>query len=138
MLCPAPLVVVSMLEIDSLLDTDPADLPASSRYLLEMDFTSANNLSDEQKSYWVYAMKAACRAGRRTLAKERLVGKGARSRRLAPAIQRIRRTRQSLGSAAVERQIALDFKPRQSNPRKRKSLRALEGDYPSNRRKHPD
>ena len=52
--------------IDRLSTIDPADIPDESKYLLEMDFSSLRNNSLEQQSYWVYAMKAAFCAGRRT------------------------------------------------------------------------
>ena len=52
--------------IDRLSTIDPADIPDESKYLLEMDFSSLRNNSLEQQSYWVYAMKAAFSAGRRT------------------------------------------------------------------------
>ena len=46
-------------EIDRLAHLSPADLPASSRYLLEIDFSSLKTSSTEDQSYWVLAMRAA-------------------------------------------------------------------------------
>jgi len=54
---------VTLATIDRL---SPADIPDKCKYLLEMDFSSLRNNSLEQQSYWVYAMKAAFCAGRRT------------------------------------------------------------------------
>ncbi len=50
-------------EVDRLLDTAPEDIPAGSQYLLEIDYSTLYNASLERQSYWVLAMKAACRAG---------------------------------------------------------------------------
>ena len=54
-----------LLEIDHLAQMSPEDLPDSSKYLLEMDFSSLSNDSAKQQSYWIYAVKAARHAGRR-------------------------------------------------------------------------
>ncbi len=51
-------------EVDRLLDTAPEDIPAGSQYLLELDYSALYNASLERQSYWVLAMKAACRAGK--------------------------------------------------------------------------
>ena len=58
-------------EVDRLAEVDPILLPESSRYLLEIDFTSLLNGNLEKPSYWVLAMKAAVKAGQRTLARSR-------------------------------------------------------------------
>jgi len=42
---------------------DPAQLPEGSRYLLEIDFATLGTL--EKQSYWLFAMRAAVRAGKR-------------------------------------------------------------------------
>ena len=52
-------------EVDHLLDTAPEDIPAGSQYLLELDHSALFNSSLERQLYWVLAMKAARRAGRR-------------------------------------------------------------------------
>ncbi len=54
-------------EVDSLLDTSPDKIPEGSMYLLELDFSSLYNTSFEWQPYWVQAMKAAWRAGQRTV-----------------------------------------------------------------------
>jgi hypothetical protein len=51
-------------EVDWLLDIAPEDIPAGSQYLLELDYSILYNASLERQSYWVLAMKAACRAGK--------------------------------------------------------------------------
>jgi len=45
--------------IDRLSQMSTEDLPNSSKHLLEMDVSSLNNNSLEQKSYWIYTVKAA-------------------------------------------------------------------------------
>ena len=49
-------------EVNSLLDTPPKDVLEGSRYLLELDFSTLNNATFEQQSYWVLAMKAVRKA----------------------------------------------------------------------------
>ena len=55
-----------LLEIEKLLDIDPANIPAESIFLLEMDYDRLYRSSFEKQSYWVVAMKAVYRAGHRT------------------------------------------------------------------------
>ena len=52
-------------ELDGLIDTPPDEVPEGSRYLLELDYSDLYNALFERQSYWVLAMKAAHRAGRR-------------------------------------------------------------------------
>lgn len=52
-------------ELDRLIDTPPDEIPEGSRYLLELDYSELYTSSFESQSYWVLAMKAARRAGRR-------------------------------------------------------------------------
>jgi hypothetical protein len=61
-------------EIDWLLDTAPEDILAGSQYLLELDYSELFNTSLERQSYWVLAMKAACRAGKRDATASKLRG----------------------------------------------------------------
>ena len=65
-------------EIDRISQTDPDSIPERSRYLLEIDFATIPHATAEAQSYWLFAMKAAITAGRRT----------ARSSRQATARQR--------------------------------------------------
>jgi hypothetical protein len=52
-------------EVDWLLDMAPEDIPAGSQYyVLELDYSALYIASLERQSYWVLAMKAACRAGK--------------------------------------------------------------------------
>jgi hypothetical protein len=52
-------------EVDWLLDTAPEDIPAGRQYLLELDYSTLYNAPLEWQSYWVLAMSATCRAGKR-------------------------------------------------------------------------
>ena len=53
-------------EIDHFLSMSPEDVPEESRFLLEINFHSIRTAATEHQSYWVHAMKAAVKAGRRT------------------------------------------------------------------------
>ena len=55
-------------EIERLVECDPDEIPQESKFLLEMDFQTLYNSSFKKQSYWVRAMKAARRAGRRAVA----------------------------------------------------------------------
>jgi hypothetical protein len=52
-------------EVHELLETPSSDVPPESQYLLELDHSSMYNVSYEEQAYWVLALKAARRAGRR-------------------------------------------------------------------------
>ena len=58
-------------EVDRLAEVDPILLPESSKYLLEIDFSSLHRDTLERQSYWLLAMKAAVKAGQRTVARSR-------------------------------------------------------------------
>ena len=67
-------------DIRHLMDTDPDEVPESSRYLLELDFTQLSNSGYEHQAYWVVAVKAARQAGRRTWARLSKMGSSAKRR----------------------------------------------------------
>ena len=52
-------------DIRNLMDTDPEEVPAASRYLLELDFSHLADSVNEDQAYWVVAVKAAKVAGQR-------------------------------------------------------------------------
>ena len=52
-------------EVDRLSQLDPSQIPESSKYLLEIDFSSFKNENLVDQSYWLFAMRAAKKAGRR-------------------------------------------------------------------------
>ena len=58
-------------EVDRLSEVDPILLPTDSKYLLEIDFSSLHRDTLEKQSYWLLAMKAAVRAGQRTVSRSR-------------------------------------------------------------------
>jgi hypothetical protein len=66
-------------EVDCLMDTNPAEIPQGSQYLLEKDFISLYKASFERQSYWVLAMKAAWQA--RCCAEHNSKSRGASHRR---------------------------------------------------------
>ena len=51
-------------EVDRLSQINPLKVPASSRYLLEIDSSSFHNNSIKDQSYWLFTMRAACKARR--------------------------------------------------------------------------
>ena len=67
-------------EVETLLETDPLEVPAESKFLLEFDFDSLYRSSFERQTYWVRAIKAARRAGRRTALLRSRRGAGAHRR----------------------------------------------------------
>ena len=123
-----------LLEIDRLLDVNPNDIPTESKFLLEMDFDSLYRTSFEKQSYWVVAMKAAHRAGRRT--------KLLRRRRRASTARRAkkqRHTRPTLDNARVMRQIQEEQGKCLPTTRRRPHPASIEAQLKSNKRlKHPD
>lgn len=52
-------------EIARLADSNPEDIPAESRFLLEVEVTTLDQKSTEHQTYWIAAMKAALKAGKR-------------------------------------------------------------------------
>ena len=124
-------------ELDRLIDTPPEEVPEGSRYLLELDYSDLYNASFEQQSYWVLAMKAARRAGRRARSRRH----AARiSRRLRPPKLRDSRNKQlpcydfTNEDARMERELGLI-----SRHNKRRSASASEAAYASNKRlRKPD
>lgn len=95
-------------EVQKFLDTDPEDVPQESRFLLEFDFDSLYRSSFEHQTYWVSAIKAARRAGRRIAANKAQQGAGDRRRAAR------RQTRPRLDTQAVEAQLEEDRLRQQS------------------------
>jgi hypothetical protein len=91
-------------ELDSLIETDPEEIPEERRFLLEFDFDSLYRSSFETQTYWVRAIKAARRAGR--LAAARQGRMGASARRVAA---RRRSSRPRLDTSAVTLQLQADL-----------------------------
>ena len=122
-------------EVESLLETDPLAVPPESKFLLEFDFTSLYRSSFERQTYWVRAIKAARRAGRRTALLRSRRGAGARRR-----ASKARRTMPRLNLSLVEEQIRTEqmLRPLPSQQRVRPNIR--DGvDNPCNKRlRKPD
>ena len=74
-------------EIDRLAGTDPSNIPASSQYLLEMDFSSSQSATLEEQSYWLFAMRAAMIAGQRVSRRRAATSSNTRQRRAQRQIQ---------------------------------------------------
>jgi len=149
-------------EVDRLAEVDPVLLPEGSKYLLEIDFSSLLNGNLEKPSYWVLAMKAAVKAGQRTVARSRHAT--ARQRRAAAAsyssARRVDDTRASpratrrrqvsrevarrgggsivAGAEETLRQIDIDFGVIPTRSRRRSSSAAGFLEYRDNKRRKPD
>ncbi len=67
-------------KIHELLETPPSEVPPESQYLLELDHSAMYKASYEEQAYWVLALKAARRAGRRAITTQRARGCSQRSR----------------------------------------------------------
>ena len=65
-------------DIRNLMDTDPEEVPAASRYLLELDFSHLADSVNEDQAYWVVAVKAAKVAGQRAWQRLRRMGGSAK------------------------------------------------------------
>jgi hypothetical protein len=126
-----------LLDMTRLAETDPAEVPADSRYLLEIDFTTLAASTLQNQSYWLLAIKAARRAGRRAAQRRRVTGEGARAHCLAnrPSGQGPPLSHHTL---EVEHDIERDHRQHLQRTNKRKSLRAEEANLPSTKRLHPD
>ncbi len=125
-------------EIGVLLESDPADLPAESKFLLEIDYSSLLRSSFDRQSYWVRAMKAARQAGRRVATLQRNNGAGAR-RRQAKRASRRKETRATVDTTDIERQIYNDTVLVAGTSRSRPHPAAIEALNPCNKRlRHPD
>ena len=101
-------------EVERYIDTDPAAIPADSRFLLEIDFDSLFRSSFERQTYWVRAMRAAQRAGRRAALLQSRRGAGARRR-----ADRTRQPRPRIDTSAVEAQLLAELTLRPLPSRRR-------------------
>jgi hypothetical protein len=79
-----------LMEVDRLLDTAPEDIPAGSQYLLELDYSALYNASLERQLYWVLAMKAACRAGKKEATASKRGGCSQRKLRVKVSTRKLR------------------------------------------------
>jgi hypothetical protein len=121
-------------EIDRLIDLEPTEIPAESRFLLEFDFDSLYRSSFEKQSYWVRAMKAARRAGRRTALVQSRRGASARRREA-----RRRPSRPVIDTSTVEEQLMRQLTLQRPLSRRRVNDSSLETENPCNKRlKKPD
>ena len=120
-------------EIDELLEMDPDKLPEESKFLLELDFDNLYNSSFERQSYWVQAMKAARRAGRR--AARLRSRRGAAGRRWKPR----RKPRPTIRTDALEEQTRREMALQPPPAKRRPHPSGLETENPCNKRlRRPD
>ena len=55
-----------MVKIETLLDTRPDEVPTESKFLLEFDHGKLARSNMHNQTYWVVAIEAAIKAGKRT------------------------------------------------------------------------
>jgi hypothetical protein len=89
-------------ELEMLAGLAPEDVPAESRFLLEINFNDLNKSNVEVQQYWILAIQAALNAQRRQLAR------GARAKRIKDKVNKKLPSRTKLGIVAVEQQIRSD------------------------------
>ena len=89
-------------EIETLADTNQHKIPTDSKFLLEFDFDKLCEANLEQQQYWVFAIKAARKVGRRT------AKSGRRALRVRAAFSKSQSRRQRMGINDVERQVEID------------------------------
>jgi hypothetical protein len=90
------------LELESLAGLAPEDVPAESRFLLEINFSDLNKSNVEMQQYWILAINAALTAQRRQRAR------GARAKRIIDKVNRKLPSRTKMGIVAVEQKIRSD------------------------------
>ena len=91
------------------MEVDPTELPQEIQFLLEMDFNSLIHSPINKQFYWVRAMKASWKAGRRDRAKEGCMG--AREKRCAAKQRTPRAKLRVMGIIAqISRDISFDTK----------------------------
>ena len=117
-------------EIDALSTTDPQfvpqSLPEGRCYLLEMNFSSLLEATAEKQSYWLLAVRAAVKAGRRTRQREYRLSVRARKRPGGHIMgQQPRLQVHDNGAAEVWRTIEVSFGLRARATRKRVSSASL-------------
>ncbi len=88
--------------IDELAETPLEEVPADSRFLLEINFGNLNRSHIENQQYWIVAIQAAISAGQKSRAE------GRRVRRVRSNVNRKLPSRTKLGITKVERQIQRD------------------------------
>ena len=114
-------------QIDTLIETDPGAVPEASKFLLEFDHNALYRSSFEHQVYWVAAVKAATKAGRRVACM------GASARRRA-ARRRATRPRYNFPSMVQYP----NNEPRPSFiPVRRGNVNAIEAGLRSNKRYKP-
>jgi hypothetical protein len=89
-------------EIESFANLAPEDIPESSRFLLEINFTELTKLHLETQKYWILAVNAALTANNREQAR------GARAKQTRAKLNKKIPSRTKLGIIAIEQQIQKD------------------------------
>jgi hypothetical protein len=108
-------------EIDILLETDPDEVAEESKFLLEIDFQQLQDSPTTEQSYWVHAMKAAVRAGRRSRPPRRCLNPNAPSfrPRLSTTVSRTAAPSKSPSPTTPLRHLPYNIEPITLSPQQR-------------------
>ena len=126
-------------DIERYLETDPHSIPNESRHLVEVDHDELVTATTERQSYWLLAMKAARKAGRRNAGRGQRQGSGRRTVRAQKTWAAKMKAQLTLGTREVEQSLegwGEAVRPRIS---KRKSRAGESAALKSNKRyRNPD
>ena len=126
-------------DIERYLETDPKNIPEESKHLVEVDPDELINATTERRSYWLIAMKAARRAGRRIRGNGRRQGSGRQAKRKRQRWADKMKAQLTLGTHKVERSIEGWGEAQQPKTNKRKSRAGELAALKSNKRyRKPD
>ena len=126
-------------DIERYLETDPKNIPEESKHLVEVDPDELINATTERRSYWLIAMKAARRAGRRIRGNGRRQGSGRQAKRKRQRWADKMKAQLTLGTREVERSIEGWGEAQQPRKNKRKSRAGESAALKSNKRyRKPD
>jgi hypothetical protein len=124
-----------LVEIDHLMLIDPSEVPEENKFLLEIDFRAILVASTERQSYWVHAVRAAVKAGRRATRYAHHGRQG--SKKQSTGTQQVDLTMPPLGFGSKDERVK-----REEGAVEGRKRRADRGDHVlsdgSNKRRKPD
>jgi len=121
-------------EVERLSRVDPLEVAPESRFLLEMDFGSLYRSPVERQVYWVQAMSAAWKAGKRAAKVRARQGAGARRR-----AAKKRKPKAVFNTRRLDEQMQRELALRRPGKTRQVNVAAIEAQNPANKRlKKPD
>ena len=126
-------------DIERYLGTDSGNIPRESRHLVEVDPAELFNATVERQSYWLLAMKAARKAGRRMASNGHRQGLGRRAVKRRKAWTAKMKCQLTLGTQEVERSLEGWGEAGQPTRNRRRSRAGESAALRSNKRyRYPD